>query len=245
MRYLVIIFVLLCAVYIGLDFGLFDRTERYRMTATIETPEGAKTGSGVWQLTIYKRFSFPDGFWSTAKLQGEAFPVDLGKSGVMFVLPTSANGRIVYDDDHTLGDMLAGKNKAVLPPASYPRLVHFRDPDYPQTIEDLIRFDDSKSSAAGDKFEESFGQGVKIKEITLERTSDPATGGVEKRLPWLPCIEPLRSIAAPLKTALLGVSDLTTDDFRQPPRADPSNAACKGYFEKWTAYEKEKFGADK
>lgn len=37
-----------------------------------------------------------------------------------------------------------------------------------------------------DNFEELFGQGVRLKEITVEMTDDPVTREIERYLPWLP-----------------------------------------------------------
>ncbi|WP_066268991.1 hypothetical protein [Blastomonas sp. CCH3-A3] len=56
-----------------------------------------------------------------------------------------------------------------------PMLVRFRDINDPTTVERV----DPDALAA------SFGEGVKLRRVTVQLTDDPVTKGIEKRLKWL------------------------------------------------------------
>jgi hypothetical protein len=60
------------------------------------------------------------------------------------------------------------------PPSDYPMLVRFRDINDPTTVE---RVDPDNLTA-------SFGQGVKLRRITVQLTKDAVTSGIEKRFVW-------------------------------------------------------------
>jgi len=73
--------------------------------------------------------------------------------------------------------------------------VRFRDPKDPKTVESLLDMKpclDTKTGVPGgtlclvkDHFEEAFGEGVKLKEVTVEMTDEKVTRGVVQRLSWL------------------------------------------------------------
>ncbi|HTK85590.1 MAG TPA: hypothetical protein VL625_10955 [Patescibacteria group bacterium] len=244
-RYLKYLILLLCLASVGFDFGAYDTSQRYRLTVAIDTPEGVVTGSGVREITIHRRFSLWDGYWRYEDFSGEAVAIDLGKRGVLFALLTGAKGSY---GDQAFARKMRDAGKTVLPPAYYPRLVRFKEPDYPQTIEDLIEVSGAKPGAAtgtlsSNRLGQAFGQGAKLKEIALNRTSDAITAGLETHLPWLPCIEPLRFISAPFVISLVDPSgtDLTVEDFQRPPPPDGrGDAVCKEYIEKWKAFEEKR-----
>ena len=60
------------------------------------------------------------------------------------------------------------------PRSGYPMLVRFADIADPRTVAKV----DPDALAA------SFGKGVTLRRITVERTDDPVTTGVEKRFSW-------------------------------------------------------------
>lgn len=238
MRYLRNLIILLCLISLGFDFGVFDTSSRYRLTVVIETPEGAKTGSGVRRVTTQRLFSLDSGYRSHQYIKGEAFGIDLGDQGTIFALVHGSFNEEVFALEN------ANVAKKTIPLTYYPRLVRFRDIKYPQTVEDLIEVGRTKPSGMPDKLdtrrlEQVLGTGVKIKEITIEKTGDAVTTGIEKRLPWLCCIDPLNSFGSPLKISLLDPTGtyLTADNFQSPVRQDRrDDSICKEYIEKWKAY---------
>ena len=60
-------------------------------------------------------------------------------------------------------------------PTGFPTLVRFRDINDPKTVEDV----DPANLAT------SFGPGFHLRRITLQRTDDAVTHGIENRLKWL------------------------------------------------------------
>ncbi len=72
---------------------------RYRMTVTVETPEGLKTGSAVREIVAIKVHGTKVS--GSAKVsKGEAVVVDLGKRGVLFALITG--GKFGPDYGHSI-----------------------------------------------------------------------------------------------------------------------------------------------
>lgn len=149
-----------------------------------------------------------------ASARGEAVAVDLGRRGVMFALLRNAAGedwasgafgiaakKVTLEEsrrlprdadidpefDLEMQRILALRGPHTIPrwfPAdlghpevrsAYPMLVKFRDIANPKTVEEV----DPDNLAA------AFGKGVKLRRIVTERTDDPVTKEIRKRLTWL------------------------------------------------------------
>lgn len=162
---------------------------RYKMTVTVETPEGIKTGSGVYEVSnsasTVKIIDLPQAT-NPAKVVGEAVVVDLEKRGKLFAL-IDANGpyKILYSAFPVTGattptgiryynEHLKPGMKAILA-TEQPRLVYFKDMTDPKSVQPVNR----------DDLAASFGEGVKLQKIEIEITDDSVTTGIEKFLPWL------------------------------------------------------------
>ncbi len=172
---------------------------RYRLTVEIETPEGLRTGSSVIEVETSES-SFPH---STVnhRVRGEAVAVDLpgGKtlfallrsesdvawaSRVMFMLAPEAPDTAPDPFQARFDNMLNLSGPVALPRmwppvahlserSAYPMLVTFGDLDDPTSV---ARVDPDDLSA-------SFGDGVRLKRITVRMTNAPVTRGVVARLP--------------------------------------------------------------
>lgn len=191
-----------------------DGTWRYRMTVTVETPEGDKSGYVVWQVTADSNWApLPEQAPMNFEVKGEAVVVDLGQRGVLFAL---LRGQTLGSDyskyvlfkaipspapSSRIAKPLGADVKFVggtpLPPDQYPMFVRFRDLNDPKTVESLMtqkRCPDTsgypvKYCITEDRFVEAFGEGVNLKSVTLTITDEPVTSGiVEKYLPWLTSI---------------------------------------------------------
>ena len=187
---------------------------RYRLTVEVETPEGLRSGSSVIEVStaVAGRNSIPTpGAVNRRVKKGEAVTVDLGARGLLFALLRSddnsdwASGvmfgfapevRQIHDADGKYDSSATFRARFMamlkqrqpfelrgrLPGSRYiegglarPMLVGFADIADPTTVE---RVDPDALAAA-------YGQGVKLKRITIQLTDDPLTTGIEKRLGWL------------------------------------------------------------
>jgi hypothetical protein len=174
---------------------------RYRLTVEVETPEGLKTGSSVIEVkqALVRAGSSPANQAVERRVRGEAVAVDLPGGKTLFALLRSENdpdwaNRIYVllepekkqDFEDALDDALEITGERTLPrmwPANvimprrsaYPMMVTFGDPADPTSVAEV----DPDDLAA------TFGDGVKLKRITVELTDDLVTSGIEKRLGWI------------------------------------------------------------
>ncbi|WP_093016324.1 hypothetical protein [Sphingobium sp. YR768] len=142
---------------------------------------------------------FRDGVSNNGCVRCEAVAIDLPGGAALFALLTSADGDADYARQlpgRALGSRLSqepANDKAYrwrdvteLWPTHpdtigfertnpLPRLIRFRDPNDPRSGEEV----------APGKLAAVFGPGVRLKRITIEKTSETVTGGIEKRLRWL------------------------------------------------------------
>lgn len=179
---------------------------RYKMTVTVATPEGIKTGSAVRQMGNETRGSFIPEAGNPADVRGEAVVVDLGERGVLFALISHHSDNEFYNAFPVPGNPIGNggsssegiKYYASLPVGTqgvlkpkyfpgYPKLVTFTDMNDPKSVT-LAQI--WERNGAGyydlkeDRMEALFGKGVKLQDITLEITDEPVTWGVVDR--WIP-----------------------------------------------------------
>ena len=179
-------------------------TVRYRLTLEVETPEGLRSGAGVWQTTYSENLRL---LGSNAQIsidvRGEAVIADLGPRGILFALLragdhprsgpdyivpmtfTVTTGGVGPENFSAIGK-LTGKRE--LPLEKLPLLVRFRDIADPLTVEKV----------EPENLAKSFGAGVRLRRVTIEivpagiwplnawgLSGAPITTGIEKQLPWI------------------------------------------------------------
>ena len=177
---------------------------RYRMTVTVETPEGIKTGSAVREIRVEKGLNLLPEMGASIELTGEAVVVDLGKRGILFGLIDGDRASDIVFDAFPLKDVAplsaegiryysALKNaKVVLQPEKYPTFVKFRELNDPKSVEEVqskIRAGLNQSQnlpPPASSIEKAFGEGVAIKQVTIEMIEDSPKKTVGKFLAWLP-----------------------------------------------------------
>ncbi len=152
---------------------------RYRMTVTLTTPDGEKTGSAVREVTVLKGIGLT-GLPPSIEVDGEAIAIEVAPHEYVFAL--------LIDETH--GQDYAGKvmldafpdkkkeGRANLSPEAYPMFVRFDSLVAPQSV------------ARAD---------VAVKDITIEITDAPVTWSLRKQLPWLPNYGYLRLDGDPFK----------------------------------------------
>ena len=171
-------------------------TYRYRITVEVDTPQGLRTGSSVWE-SWGQEGTVLDGTMGV-DYRGEAVAVDL-PTGTLFALlrdpkmgynypagvvdsQFKATFNVQVDPQDGWKDLsrqiARSRATMTLEPRFYPALVRFRDTNDPASVEIV-----HPSNLAA-----SFGPGVRLRRITVTVTDDGVTTGIEKRLPWL---EPL------------------------------------------------------
>ena len=189
--------VLLALFYLAFPLALV----KYRLTIEVETPEGVKTGTSVGRLhyAVIPQLLGARDCSASDVVRAEAVAVDLGERGTMYALLVgrdATSGAPAPGIDmsaifvKTLAPHLwAGKScsrskiyelmflsaKAEVPAQYIPFLVRFRDEKDPKTVE----------AVDPDNLTASFGDGVRLKRVTIETTRDSVTTGIEKRLVWL------------------------------------------------------------
>ena len=181
-----------------------SETLRYRMTVTVDTPEGPRTGSSVVESTMTAGPRPGDTGGIQYGLKGEAVAVPLPNGKVLFALlrsnsdgdPAGYHARLmqsaacregrpsVQPDPSLCGDPdwkvfrpWARKQKLAveLAPSQYPMFVTFDDITDPKSV----RF------ANPAEFASVFGPGYVLRSVSVQVTDDAVTTGIEGRLGWL------------------------------------------------------------
>ncbi len=168
-----------------------DTVWHYRMTVSVETPEGLKSGSAVREVIYGGATKGGGGPGLALKCRGEAVMVDLGERGKFFALLGSGHCTDVLLRAFNGGVIdpasVPNTGKVTLTPDNYPIFVRFRDEKEPKTVESVTKIIKEGAFEKGYLFDsEKFGAGVQLKEITIEVTNDPITTGITQLLPWLP-----------------------------------------------------------
>ena len=185
-----------------------SNTLRYKVTVEIETPEGLKTGFAVRQVTMRPQLLLPQG-GAVFDTIGEAVVVDLGSRGKVFAVmgtddhwmffeafaPPPPSGAGIATTKKGMQYYKSIKERKVLDPKLWPLLVGFKDINDPKTvtvaykvIRAEVREDTGlkvRSVGAEDHMVDLFGEGVKIKNIEVERTHDDISWHIVGALPWL------------------------------------------------------------
>jgi hypothetical protein len=184
------ILILLClwgSLYGWWKYQFPSATWNYKLTVTVETPEGIKTGSAVREITVAIRPVPMDKrrpWRSNISVKGEAVVVDLGNRGTLFaVLDGDDAYHVVFNTFPYIkggGTPEGAAHYAQLKAGpsvikQIPTMVTFKDMKDPKTVVAVDR-----ANLAG-----TFGKGVKLKDVTIEMTDEDVTWGIGKHLVWL------------------------------------------------------------
>jgi hypothetical protein len=189
-----------CIILVSLTLaGCMDRpdaTYRYKLTISIETPEGTKTGSNVVELDYYRTAS-----GAPHRTYGQALVLDLGPRGVLaallsqkaFLTQSRTSAWVEADPGEIILSKCVGDGARALDRIDMVRQIEGSKDAYsldPSELPDLIVFRNAKepSSAAVTNsldFAATLGAGVRIQSATIQITHDPITRGVDELLPWV------------------------------------------------------------
>lgn len=182
-------------------FGGWTTSWNQRLTLVIETPQGEVRGSAVTRVSFSPRnkIILRDLDSSTLRLKGEAAMVEVFPGRWLFaILPDQESLIYNYVKDREPGSHL-GFEKAIplildqteplkLDPKAESRL------DFAPRFPILITFDDIARPEAvrqvdPGNLEAVYGEGVRLKAVTIEVTRDAVTEGeVQRVLPWLEAV---------------------------------------------------------
>jgi len=178
---------------------------RYKLTLTLDTSRGRRTGSSVVEIRHHETKGILEGHW--ASLEGEAVYVEMGSGRRPLVALLNGNRNPIwldrlkrpvdgrwrdgprtefvlklYDNSAPIGDDI--ENVFRLQPYRGPREIA------PKDLPDLISFKDRSEPTTWfpvdpNNIALALGTGVKWRSITVEVTDEPVTFDIENRLPWL------------------------------------------------------------
>jgi hypothetical protein len=175
--------------------ALLPARYRFRLTVVVDTPQGVRTGSSVYEVTAVRTGGIlPEEAKRDWSVRGEAVAVDLPNGRTLFaLLRTGAHfGDMAglsmstlypafkaegYDVVGVAEKLASGAypGPAVVDPHDYPLLVVFDDPEDPASVHDV----EANNLAA------VFGYGVALRSIVVELSEDPVTESLAERLSWL------------------------------------------------------------
>jgi|GEM_PF-5665954 len=193
---------LACGLVGGCDLFYPSEPLRYRMTVTVDTPDGTRSGSSVLESTITAGTRFGDASGIRYRMEGEAVTVPLPNGKVLFVLLRSQDIGDPASYHANLMQVAACRNghPSETPPPSiceggnwqefrnwarneqlsveldhsiYPMVVTFGDIENPSTVE----------SVNPNNLEAEMGYDYRIKIIDLQITKNPLQHSINRLFP--------------------------------------------------------------
>lgn len=181
-------------------------TINYRITVTMQTPDGDVSGStvrGVKLPSSAPLIKLPD---APAKVRsiGEAVVIDLGEKGFVFALIKDTSWMELLDSYpyHFEGDAYQDKidfyqnipkaqSKNIENLRLWPTMVWFKDISDPKSVKLVYSTVRENTPYGGayikqDMSEKTLGHGYAVKSVVIELThADVTYGEIEKKLPWI------------------------------------------------------------
>lgn len=174
---------------------------RYRVTVTVDTPDGERSGSSVWSWKLIKpTLALATPF--SGKFKGEAVAVELPNGKTLFGLldgiansPAMLPERQFYDSTRGMRDRIENINlisKRIGEVRELPCEVRGPDDRVPEFRFDCLRLaafedmDDPSSILVVDYRDAAatLGEGYEIESISITITDESVTTGIRSRLPW-------------------------------------------------------------
>ncbi len=168
---------------------------RYKLTVSLNTPDGVKTGSNVVQVD-YNKVSFPMSGEAHA-VYGQALYLDTGGKPLVVLLsratfsgpnhwmsvdPVAVIARLCLGQEYGVFSFIESVKQFGRCHAAYP--LEFDD------MPDMVTFEDPKDPNTGRPVDPrnpagALGPGVSVRSITIQVTDEPITKEVDEHLPWV------------------------------------------------------------
>jgi hypothetical protein len=166
---------------------------RYKLTLTLDTPDGPKTAFNVVAMHVVG--------WEYGvahHMRGEALFIDLGTGRRPLVAlltakhpPFISRKNCEWSDigPYFLGGFYRGRELHDAP-------LHEPHELRPEQLPDLLTFADFNDPGSAiavdpDHLEATLGAGMSWRSITIELTDEPLTSGLKEKLPWLAAYRPM------------------------------------------------------
>lgn len=195
---------LICGMLLALVVGIVvvwqqkypTYTYRFRLTVEIDTPEGVKSGSSVYEVETH---TFPR--WlalgnadSSVRIYGGATYIDLGDGKHVFSLIVTPfewlAPLVILGPDSYIAKLRKERGKIFhnktseaveVPWPLVPPMITFKDIKSPETAELVFG---TINEEPIDKSSQVFGEGYALKRVTLQLTHDEPDFDVLQYLPW-------------------------------------------------------------
>jgi hypothetical protein len=197
--------ILLCST-LALTGCARSETYRYKLTLSLDTPNGIKTGFNVVELRYFDAI-FPDR-GEMHNTRGQALYIDLGqgKQPLIALLThirrddeVAQNGRPYHyrwlgdSPSFVLADVClggVGNLDWIQTAIRFNERCHQPFPITPADLPDLVTFADVNNPKSlmlvdPNNLGATLGQGVSWRSITLQVTDEPLTKGIDEHLPWI------------------------------------------------------------
>jgi len=175
----VIGFIMLTGVAACAGLTSNDETIRYKMTVTIETPEGENSSAVVREARCsYEKSILPDqGGNLSDVVKGEAVIVKFPSNEPVFGVISESGSEARFICSHRKIDKSASLQ---LPRHAFPNFVRFKNLQDPNTVEAIPYFD--KKSVPSNLI---FTPGVRVISVQINFTNEPISWEIDGYLPWL------------------------------------------------------------
>lgn len=172
-----------------------DASYRYKLTVTVDTPDGAKIGSNVVQIDYYN-VSFPMS-GESHHVYGQALYLDTGAKPLVVLLSRAkfSGGNHWMEDDPVavVARLCLGKEDGVSSFIESAKQFGSCQGVYPLEFDDMpdmVTFDDPKDPNTGRPVNprnpaEALGPGVSLRSVTIQITNESITKEVDEQLPWV------------------------------------------------------------
>jgi hypothetical protein len=167
-----------------------DASYRYKLTISVDTPEGMKVGSNVVELDYFKSWG-----GEPHRTYGQALVLGLGAPGTLVALLTQEKREAWEDNDpkYMILKKCGGDERTILGPIDVARRIVACRAVYPVDLSDLPDIlllknaKDPVSAAAVDPQhpEVVLGLGVVVRSAAIQLTDEPLTPSVDDHLPWV------------------------------------------------------------
>ncbi|WP_273304289.1 hypothetical protein [Sphingomonas ursincola] len=172
---------------------MFPEKYRFRLTVEVDTPQGLRSGSSVYEVWANNKTALlPEEASRDWGVRGEAVAVDLPNGQTLFALlktnathgdmaglsMTALDPAFRNDIVESAARIASGKGvkrQAEVAPGDYPMLVTFRDLADPASVQ----------AVTPTGFASVFGPGYALRRITVNITDQAVTTMIEKKLIWL------------------------------------------------------------